>query len=115
MEEIKKFPIVIQGDWMQLTWEEGKDRKEALVAAASRWVQTLQDNADPDDVVPVRLDPAGPTGEGTPNLELKVQQGKLVINPALNGRLWSPDLGIPFQVVDGWETESVWTVPDTCE
>lgn len=109
---IKKFPIVIQGDWMQLIYHDGENRREALVTAATEWVSAA--NAKSVELNRMRLDPAGPTGDGTPNLELKVQQRSLIHNPALGGRQWSPDLGIPLQVISDWEAESIWTVPDEC-
>jgi hypothetical protein len=103
-----KFPIVMQGDWMSLSWCEAETREQALIKAATEWVEFLNEN-EPGCA---RLDPQGPVGFYTPNLSIEVQKKSLVINPALEGRKWSPDLGIPFQVDGDWETESMWTIPD---
>jgi hypothetical protein len=103
-----KFPIVTQGEWMTLTWQEAETREQALLIAATDWVNSCNKQGD----IKVRLDPSGISGSGSPSIELIVQQAHMIFNPKLGGRKWSPDLGIPLMVQDGWETESIWAVPE---
>lgn len=106
-----KYPIVIQGEWIQLVYEEANTREEALINAASRWVNAgNEDNDDPRYML--RLHPDGPTGGGTPNLELIVQEPRFVVNPEIPPDGWRHELGIPLEIQDGWRTESTWTIPD---
>lgn len=112
---MQKFPIISRGEWVQLTYQEAETREEALLKAAQEWVDSCLEDFNPEDEIPfppVRLDPEGIKGQFTPNIEIVVQQRRLVLNPDIPEDGWSPDLGIPFQIYDGWETESTWMVPD---
>lgn len=83
-----KFPIISDGDWIQLGFHTAQNREEALTNAAQAWIEAANENLDPEDQL--RLDPKGPQGHNTPNLTLKVQR----------------------PTPKGWETESTWTSPD---
>ena len=98
---------------MQLTYQEAETREEALVKAAQGWVDSCLEDLDPEDEIPpVRLDPEGIKGKCTPNIEITVQQRRLILNPDIPENGWHSDLGIPLEIYDGWETESTWMVPD---
>lgn len=98
-----RIPVITINDWVSLQFVEAETRTEALLKAATAWIEQCGGE--------VRLDPDGVSGEGTPNAQLIVQQPKMVLNPELGERLWSPELGVDFLVQDGWETESTWIVP----
>lgn len=81
---MKNYPIVIQGDWMQLTYEEAETPEEALLKAAGKYVETVNKSGE----TTLRIGPRGVTGQHTPTLELRVLY------------------------TDTLELESEWTIPD---
>lgn len=83
----KRWPIVTQGDWMQLTYEEAETREEALLNAATRHVELIN-SLDEGPDARLTIGPRGVTGQHTPTVELRV--------------LYAETL----------ELESEWTIPD---
>lgn len=81
----RKYPIVIEGDWMQLIFRKAENRETALLASVKRWINEANQKREGDNLL--ILDPEGPQGNCTPELSIMVLQA------------------------DG-EVESIWTVPD---
>ena len=89
-----KFPIISDLDWLQLHFIEAETSTEALIKAATEWVDScVKECQDAGLPIGIRLDPDGVKGSCTPNQTLVVQQLKT------------------DKIEDGWELESTWTSP----
>jgi hypothetical protein len=60
-----KYPIVIEGDWLQLVYEEANSPEEALTQAVTRYVESV-------DEIELKIDPLGVTGQWSPIKELRI-------------------------------------------
>lgn len=83
MAQQRKWPIVMIGDWMQLTYEQANTKEEALLNAAQRYV----DEVNKDGWRKLRIGPRGVTGHHTPVREIRILDA------------------------DTCELESEWTIP----
>jgi hypothetical protein len=103
-----KFPVIQTTDWVSLHFVEAETREEALIKAATAWVEAISENCEPDEL-PV-LDPLGVRGRCEPNATLKVLYREYILDPR-----WSKDNKCPqgqkLQILGDYITESEWVSP----
>ncbi len=64
---MRKWPVVANGDWVEVFFVEAESREAALIKAAESYIEAV---SSPE--YQLRLDPAGVSGGGTPNAKLKL-------------------------------------------